>query len=390
LGRWQRRHLHCLGDVDGDGIDEIGVARDGGDNARYFVLDYNPITGDFVDLLNNQGGRDWGDSRGATSIAFGDVDGDGTDEIGVARNGGDNARYFVLDYNPITGDFVDLLNNQGGRDWGDSRGATSIAFGDVDGDGTDEIGVARNGGDNARYFVLDYNPITGDFVDLLNNQGGRDWGDSRGATSIAFGDVDGNGTDEIGVARNGGDNARYFVLDYNPSTGAAVDLLNNQGGRDWGDSRGATSIAFGDVDGDGTDEIGVARNGGDNARYFVLDYNPSTGAAVDLLNNQGGRDWGDSRGATSIAFGDVDGDGTDEIGVARNGGDNARYFVLDYNPSTGAAVDFLNDQGGRNWGDDRNATSIAFGDVDGNGIDEIGVARDGGDNARYFIIGEPT
>ena len=346
----------AFGDIDGDGKDEIGIARKSDQNARYFILD-----DDFTILY--EGGSNWGGGNYATSIAFGDIDGDGRDEIGITRKSDQNARYFILD-----SDFT-LLHN-GGNDWGGDNYATSIAFGDVDGDGRDEIGVARKSDQNARYFILDdnFNPL---------HNGGNDWGGDNYATSIAFGDVDEDGKDEIGVARKSDQNARYFILDdnFNPL---------HEGGQNWGASNYATSIAFGDTDGNGTDEIGIARETPDNARYFILNYDSDAASFTTI--DQGGEDWGGDNYATSIAFGDVNGDGTNDVGIARWTRDNARYFVLDNEFRTLY-------EGGSDWGggglfgEPNFATSIAFGDINGDGTDELGVTRRAPENARYYILG---
>ena len=92
-----------------------------------------------------------GDSNYVTSIAFGDVDGDGKDEVGLTRKAGSNARYWVLD--DAAHNFAQL--HSGGHSWGDSNYATSIAFGDVDNDGKDEVALGRKAGGNPRYWIFD-------------------------------------------------------------------------------------------------------------------------------------------------------------------------------------------------------------------------------------------
>jgi len=339
----------AFGDVDGDGKDEVGVARHADESSRYFLLN-----GD--GSLRFEGGQTWGASAYATSIAFGDVDADGKDEVGVARYSylGGSVRWFVLN-----GDGT--IRFQGGEPWGDSFYATAIAFGDVDGDGEDEVGVARYASMNYRYFVIK----DGGTVDF---QGGETWGPSAYATSIAFGDIDGDRESEVGVARHAttaGD-VRWLILNGNGS-------IRLQAGQAWGEGYYPTSIAFGDVDADGSDEIGVARYAAGGYRYFVLESDGS-------VRYEDGLTWGTSQYATSIAFGDLDGDGRAEVGVARHATavGEVRWFAL-----SGAEVMI---QGGSHWGDGYYATSIAFGDVNGDGKDEIGVTRYAQENPRYFVL----
>ena len=351
----------AFGDVDGDGRDEVGITRNASINGRFFILE---------DKLSNfsslhTGGSTWGSPFYATSIAFGDVDGDGRDEVGVARNASINGRFFILEdefsgFNTI---------HSGGSTWGSSFYATSIAFGDVDGDGRDEVGVARNASINGRFFILE--DKLSSFSSL--HTGGSTWGSSFYATSIAFGDVDGDGRDEVGVARNASINGRFFILEDEFSGFSTI----HSGGSTWGSSFYATDIAFGDVDGDGRDEVGVARNASINGRFFVFD--DESDSFTNLL--AGGENWGSAFYATAVAFGDTDGDGIDELGVARNASINARYFVVD------GIVDFATlATGGENWGSAFYATDIAFGDIDGDGKDEVGVTRKASINARFFIL----
>jgi hypothetical protein len=311
--------------------------------------------------LYESGGEAWGSGNYATSIAFGDVLGNGRDQTGVTRHANINSRYFV--FGP-----TDLLS--GGSGWGSGNYATSIAFGDVDGDGRDEIGIARRSDVNARYWVLD--DANAGFTTLLS--GGTEWGSGNYATSIAFGDVDGDGRDEIGLARRSDVNARYWVLD--DATAGFTTLLS--GGTGWGSGNYATSIAFGDVDGDGRDEIGLARRSDVNARYWVL--NDASAGFAPLLS--GGSGWGSGNYATSIAFGDVDGDGHKEIGLGRRADVNARYWVLDDARCTFKEMLV----GGSGWGSGNYATSIAFGDVDDDGKDEVGIGRKANQNSRYWIL----
>src|SRR3972149_2285653 len=339
----------AFGDVNGDGRNEIGVTRYAAQNPRYFVLN-----GD--GSVRFEGGEAWGASAYATSIAFGDVDGDGKDEVGVARYADESSRYFVFN-----GD--GSLRFEGGQTWGAGAYATSIAFGDVDGDGKDEVGVARYSylGGSVRWFVLN-----GDGT--IRFQGGEPWGDSFYATAIAFGDIDGDRESEVGVARHAttaGD-VRWLILNGNGS-------IRLQAGQAWGEGYYPTSIAFGDVDADGSDEIGVARYAAGGYRYFVLESDGS-------VRYEDGLTWGTSQYATSIAFGDLDGDGRAEVGVARHATavGEVRWFALN-----GAEIMI---QGGSHWGDGYYATSIAFGDVNGDGKDEIGVTRYAQENPRYFVL----
>lgn len=362
----------AFGDVDGDGLDEVGVARKAAQNARFFLFD--DADHGFSTLL--AAGENWGIKSYATSIAFGDVDGDGLDEVGVTRQTAEGVRFFILD--DASEGFNELFS--GGEGWDGLSYPSAIAFGDVDGDGLDEVGMSLKAAIGIRFFVLD-DAVNG-FTPVF--YGGWNWGVSSYATSIAFGDVDGDGFDEVGVSRRASTGFRFFLLD--DAGHGYSELL--AGGEDWEIGRYATSIAFGDVDGDGLDEVGVtrrARNLFDNreVRYWVLD---------DALHEFEELDKGGGGEPTlvptnyefRIAFGDVDGNGQAEVGIGRSHDANARYWVLDdlefgFNRT-------LVGSGGSSWGSNRFVTSIAFGDVNSDGEDEIGLTRQSSDKMRVQIL----
>ena len=96
------------------------------------------------------------------------MDGDGRDEFGVTRTSDDDSRFWVFD--DASEHFAELLSS--GDGWGTGSFATAIAFGDVDGDGLDEVGVARKSDINQRYFVFDDSQHQ--FRQLM--AGGETWG----------------------------------------------------------------------------------------------------------------------------------------------------------------------------------------------------------------------
>ena len=357
----------AFGDVDGDGIDELVVTRRSGTNGRYFILGNGANPAEPFPTLYT-GGRDWGRDYYATCCATGDVDGDGQDEVVIGRRAGENMRFEVVKY---TGGQIRQLAT-GGERWGDSSYTTDVAIG-VDRSGVPLIGVARRAGGNSRFFV--FAGAAGGFRLLF--EGGSDWGGDAYATGIAFGDVDGDGRLELGVARKAGGNARFLI--YKDVAGDYTNFQSlHEGGTDWGSGAYATGIAFGDVDGDGRDEVGVTRFARGNGRYFVFD---SADRQFRRLH-EGGSDWGDDYYATSIAFGDVDGDGRDEMLVGRRAGENGRFFLLD-----DSRENFLSlSEGGRLWGDGHWTTAVALGNARGAGRDRhLAVARHASANERFLV-----
>jgi hypothetical protein len=349
-GKYEFATAITFGDVDGDGIDEVGVARKSGVGARYWIFD---------DAVHNyrilhSGGYQGGNASYATDIAFGDVDGDSRDEVGITRKSGANYRYIILD--DAAAGFRTLLS--GGNKWGSKNYATGIAFGNVDNDDRDEVGITRKASSNYRYIILD--DAAAGFRTL--GSGGKKWGSRNYATGIAFGDVDGDGQDEVGITRKASSNYRYIILALR--NGQLISL--HTGGHRSGSSHYATSIAFGNVDGDRSDEVGITRKAGSNYRYIILD--DFDHQFREILNRGAG--WGAGNYANSIAFGDVDGDGRDEVGIARKADVNDRYWILD---DAHEYFQTIEAGGSSWWGSNNFATDIAFGNVDGDNDADVGI-----------------
>ncbi|MDP3837057.1 MAG: putative glycoside hydrolase [bacterium] len=137
--------------------------------------------------------------KGATSVAIGDVDGNGKLEIviGAGHGGGPQVRVFTLDGKPISNFFAYDKN---------FRGGVNVAVGDVDGDGKAEIitGAGTGGGPHVRYFNHQ-GKVIGSFFAYDKN--------FRGGVNVAVGDVNGDGKAEIitGAGPGGGPQVRIFA-----------------------------------------------------------------------------------------------------------------------------------------------------------------------------------
>ena len=223
------------------------------------------------------------------------------------------------------------------------EGYTTPACGDLDGDGLGEIVVGF--GPRMRGAVQIFDDVAAGFAPLTTARS-----DAEGFMQIplprkfygklypAMGDIDGDGLDELVIGMGRTRTGVLVVLD-DASTEFAVHP-GNQTGDPWltvdagisglkGKNR--TFPALGDIDGDGRDEIAVSFGRGSHARVAILDDAvdgfPETPGDLYVLAT-GRAQYAESDGATRSAFGDFDGDGVEElvIGFRRAGGHEVQAF----------------------------------------------------------------
>ncbi len=353
----------AFGDIDGDSRDEIGVTRYQTKQGRVRAIINDDAKSNFAQL--NAIGNSWAPGSYATSIAFGDVDGDGRDEIGVTRYQTKQGRMRAVIFDDAEANFVQLHDI--GSSWAPGSYATSIAFGDVDGDGRDEIGVTRYQTKQGRMRAVIFDDAEANFVQLHDI--GSNWAPGSHATSIAFGNVDRDGRDEIGLARYQTKQGRMRAVIFDDAEANFAQLHDI--GSSWAPGSYATSIAFGNVDQDGRDEIGLARYQTKQGRVRAIIFDDARANFEELKGIGSG--WAQNTYATSLAFGDVDDDGRDEIGVTRYQTKQGRVRAIIFDDAR-ANFTQLGDVGS-DWVSGTYATSMAFGNINDDRSDEFGITR---------------
>ena len=174
-------------------------------------------------------------------------------------------------------------------------GGVTVVTGDVDGDGQSDIVTApySNGGPHIRIFDASGH-LKGQFMAF----GGK-W---KTGFSLALGDVDGDGINEIIVVPNGGAASTVGVFDYKGQKKSEFLAYDQK-------FRGGSLLTVGDVDGDGVADIMTMprQSGGPHVRVF--DSKGTVKAQFMAFDTR-------SRGPFALTSGDIDHDGAQEIVAA--------------------------------------------------------------------------
>jgi hypothetical protein len=317
-------HSVAIGDLNGDGPPDLVST-----NSQTVSVLLNTGDGSF------QAKRNYGTGNHPQAVAIGDLNGDGKPDLATANTGlGAGANTVSVLLNTGDGSF------QAKRNYGTGNHPLAVAIGDLNGDGKPDLATANRGRAGAGVSVL-LNRGDGSF------QAKHDYGFGRNASSVAIGDLSGDGKPDLAVGNWG---TRFSV----------VSVLVNRGDGSFRVKRDyatwSHSVAIGDLNGDGKPDL-VAAGAAPTVSVFISKGDGSFRAK---------RDYPTAHYLDSVAIGDLNADGkpdlvtangdvTSNVSVLLNKGDGSFQPKLDY--GTGSAIR------APNW--------VGIGDLNGDGRPDL-------------------
>ncbi len=338
----------AFSDVDGDGNEDVLIT--GLDNTSMPVskLYKNDGVGNFTEVNNTPFDGVW-----ASSIAFSDVNNDGSDDVLITGCSSLSQEIVIskLYINDGDGNFTEMQETPFAK-----VVFGAIAFSDVNNDGNDDVLITGNADPNiidpvAKLYI---NDGLGKFTEMV---GTPFEGVNRG--SVAFSDVNNDGNIDVLITGS---------LGFYNSDAKIVRLYTNDGLGNFTvmvgipfDGVMESSIAFSDVNGDMTDDVLIT--GLDSARFET----------TKLYTNDGAGNFSEV-GATpfpdvwlsSVAFSDVNNDGYEDVLITGLAENDALISKLYLNNGLGNFMEVTNA-----FFEPVNRSSVAFSDVNNDGYEDV-------------------
>ncbi len=266
--------VRSLPDIDGDGNAEVLVGAPDGDSGAVYLFTSDTfasaavLTADDADAVWT--GTADGDELGAGIATFDDLDGDGLGDMALGAPGfsNDSGRTWVVlgSSSPTSGVVSGLARTTIEHPATNSRFGVSAAAGDFDGDGDADlaIGAPRAVTRAGKLYVLTHADVVGGGTVTATNTShvthtGTDI-EGFAASSVAAGDLDADGADDLFIGGPGNDDggtdsgAAWMVISGLTGDRALANADATLYGGAPDDGMGS-AISVGDVDGDGRADL---------------------------------------------------------------------------------------------------------------------------------------
>ena len=430
----------AIGDLDGDGVQDLAVGADGDDNGgtdhgavHVMFMNRDGSVKDTVEINDSTANGPVlsdDDFFGASVAAIGDLDGDGVPDLAAGAWGDDHGgtdhgtvHVMFMNGNGSVKDTVKINDSTANSpvlsDY-DYFGGSVAAIGDLDGDGVTDLAVGAQGDDDGgqnrgtvHVMFMNGNGSVKGTVEINNSTANGPVlsdDDGFGRSVAAIGDLDGDGVQDLAVGANGDDNGgtdhgavHVMFMNGNGSVKDTVEINNSTANGPVlsnNDFFGTSVAAIGDLDGDGVPDLAAGANGDSNGgegrgavHVMFMNGNGTVKGTVEINDSTANGPVlsdEDYFGASVAAIGDLDGDGVQDLVVGAwgnyNGGPGrgaVHVMFMNGNGTVKGTVE-INDSTANGpvlSDEDYFGISVAaIGDLDGDGVQDLAVGADGDDN----------
>lgn len=280
----------AIGDLDGDGLLDLAITNSYYNANAVSVIFQNPSSvGTFLPATS------FGVGQYPSSVGIGDFNNDGLADLAVTNSLANSVSVLIQD-SGIPGSFLAKT------DFAVQANPRSLAVGDLNGDGLLDLAIANS--ESASVSVLFQDPASsGSFLPAFHLTVGF------APRVVAIGDLDGDGQPDLAVACHASD--FISVLLQVTGTPGVFSMATS-----WNTAPGPITVAIGDIDLDGKRDLVVAHSEVDSDSIAVLLQDGiSSGTFLPPTNFvMTGNPW-------SISIDDLDGDGKLDLVAGNSGAD---------------------------------------------------------------------
>ena len=364
-------------DINGDGKADMCIR--GGKGLYCMISDGDDYT--HYDLIHPEMSDEhgWGDHIYYRTIKFADINGDGKADLCARRNNGiicwpstgtafgDPTPVF-----PMSND--DGYYDNGTNDPADTAYLSSIRFGDINGDKKDDFCARFK--DSFKCYLSNGSGFDKE-ISINDLQNGSGWQKPHYTSTIRMADVDGDG--KMDVCARGLNNVYCWFWE---GEKLSADMEMNNWGWDgaWRDQKHYATIRFADINGDGKADLC-----GRDAKGIVCQL--STGRAPFGQEIRGPEwsdehGWGDYDNYSTIMFGELNGDGKDDVCARANANVSCHLSSGDGFNGGEYHIDAFSDEKG--WNKPEHFRTLRMGDINGDG--RMDICGRGAEGIECFVF----